>query len=434
MIYTRGRIRSSLRHLPLRLSLRGTAFHRYLSNQPTTTDAINAKLQSILETEPTPKVFQFLVQNHTRVDPEFSLTFTYNLLQQNNLQAAISLQHLLLSNENYQISNEVWTIILNKVCLESNYLGAMLIFHELVDNHRFYDEVSFAVPENDQIPFIMSPQNLVHLAMIFTNNGDAKRMQGILRYFRRFYAYLDNQDAYQSLLALNVEVYAEMGDLTMALTKFQNLAFASRVASRRKQRAKLRKEFTDFNQWRLDNIKSNQYRFDFIPTYPLDIHQQLLAQICQSGIYNPVIQYNVYTSPISNSSTSNNLVSSSIAIIQNPIASSDLPRFQHLITEYIKQEELYEYDKLLQFMKPNHYSLHIFVIAALCDLDKHKIAFTILKSLASYGQRLCKSPAFITLLQTTHNRPELYPLRLEILKYYRSLNKGHVNYPVAAYV
>lgn len=439
MMYTRGRIRSALRRLPLRIPhLRSATFHQSLANQTIDATTFNTKLQSILATEPSSKIFQFLVKNHARVDPKFSLTYTYNLLQQNNLQAAISLQHLLLTNENYQIPNELWSVFLDKVCLESNYLGAMFIFHELIDNHLFYDEVSFAVQDNDQIPFIVNTASLVYLAKIFTNNGDAKRMEGILRYFRRFYSFLDYQDAYQSLLALTVEVYSEMGDLTMALKKFKNLAFASRGLAGKKPVRRLSWEYADSEKWRLDNIKLNQYRFDFIPTYPLDIHQQLLAQICQSGIYNPVVQYNIYSSPVvgSSSGTSN---SSSVAntitpIIQKRITSTDLPRFQNLITEYIKREEIYEYHKLIQFMKTNHLSLHIFIITTLCHLDKHKLAFAVLKSLNSYGQRLCKSPAFITLLQSTQNNPELHTLRSDIIKYYRLLNKGYMNYPVAAYV
>ncbi|KAG5417962.1 hypothetical protein I9W82_004290 [Candida metapsilosis] len=425
MIYTRGRIRSSLRHLSQRFSKpNGATFCRLLATETSNhATSIDTKLECILKTEPSSKVFQFLVKNHARVDPRFSLTFTYNLLQQNNIQAAISLQHLLLTNDSYQIPNELWSVFLDKVCFESNYYGAMFVFHELIDNHLFYDEVSFAVQDNDEIPFIISPTILVHLGKIFTNNGDPKRMEGVLRYFRRFHSFVQDQVSYQSLLVLNVEANAESGDLNQALIEFRNLAYASRGLTRKSLLEILPRRADKFSRWRSANIKSNQYRLDFVPDYPLDIHQQLLSQICESGIYNPVIQYNVYPS----SSQIN-------PIIQEPIALADLPRFQTLITEYIEKEGIYDYHKLIQLMNSNHHSLHIFIIAALCDLEKHESAFAVLESLNFYGQRLCKSPGFITLLESTQNKPEFNTLRSDILKYYRRLNKGHVNYPVAGYI
>ncbi|KAI5956032.1 hypothetical protein KGF57_003518 [Candida theae] len=421
MIYAKVRIRSSLRHLRLR-GASGTLVNVQRLAIQTSTNYLTTTLvtESLFKTAPASKIFQFLVKNHAQIDPQISLILTYNLLRQNNLQAAVSLQHLLLTNEQYRIPNELWNVFLDKVCCESSYFGAMLIFHELVDNHSFYDEVSFAVQENDQVPFIINPTTLVSLAKIFANNSDSKRLEGTLRYFRRFHSYLDERDAYKSLLVLNVEVYAQMGDFNQALAKFKNLAFSSRSLSSSNNATKvLPTAAHSFNQWRSSNLQSNQYRIDFIPTYPLDIHQQLLAQICQSRVFNPVVQYNVY-SPWA-------------PIIQTPITSSDLPRFQKLLTDYIKLEELYDYNKLIQFIRTSHLNLHIFIVTALCDLDKHELAYAVLKSFNSYGQLLCKSPAFVTLLKSTQNKPELAVLQTDIIKYYRSLNKGHLNYPVAAY-
>ena len=434
MIYTRGRIRFSLRHPPLRSShVRTVNFYRNMTNQATSTDAIDTKLHSILETKPSSVIFQFLIENHTRVDPKFSLTFTYNLLCQNNLQAAISLQHLLLTNANYQIPNELWSVLLDKVCSKLNYLGATFIFHELIDSQLFYDEMTLAVQENDQVPFVVNPNTLIHLAKIFTENGDAKRMEGILRYFRRFHSFLTNRETYKALLVLNVEVYAQIKDLTMALKTFKDLAFASKGLSNRKPLGLVRKNIAQHNQWRVGNIKLNQYRFDFIPTYPLDIHQQLLAQIRQSGIYNPVIQYNVYSSVNANSPVNGSAIAYTPMLLRL-VDSTELPRFKQLFTEYIKLEEMYEHHKLIQLIRANHHSLHIFIVSALCELQKHELAFAVLKSLASYGQLLCKSPAFVTLLQSTKNEPKLLSLHAEIITFYRLLNKGHVNYPIAAYI
>lgn len=219
----------------------------------------------------------------------------------------------------------------------------------------------------------------------------------------------------------------------MALKTFKDLAFASKGLSNRKPLGLVRKNIAQHNQWRVGNIKLNQYRFDFIPTYPLDIHQQLLAQIRQSGIYNPVIQYNVYSSVNANSPVNGSAIAYTPMLLRL-VDSTELPRFKQLFTEYIKLEEMYEHHKLIQLIRANHHSLHIFIVSALCELQKHELAFAVLKSLASYGQLLCKSPAFVTLLQSTKNEPKLLSLHAEIITFYRLLNKGHVNYPIAAYI
>ncbi|KAI5960770.1 uncharacterized protein KGF55_004340 [Candida pseudojiufengensis] len=380
--------------------------------------------QETIRSKSISQAYSYVIRNHLHIDQKSLISFTYNLLQ-TNVQAAISLQHVLAQNEKYQIPNEIWSTIIEKVCSESNYIGAMFIYHEIIDNYRFYEEISLGVQDNDQIPFLVDCERLIQLGTIFFENNDPQRLDGLIRYFRRFYSFWMNQKTYQKLLILTIETFSKLNDFQNSLKSFVNLAYASQGPTRYFPKP-LKIQNKKFNKFVTENIESNQYKNNLIESsqFPLDIHQFLLSKICETDLYDPIIERNIYSSKNR----------SSDPIIKRSVLLKDLPNFSNLILQYIKNEKLYDLNELLNWTKLNHYSLNIFIINALCQLNYHELAFNYLKTLSNIGKNVVRNQSFLIILNSLPNNDSGEKLKQEIIKFYTQLRNGHIGSKIGEYL
>ncbi|CAK9442167.1 uncharacterized protein LODBEIA_P59100 [Lodderomyces beijingensis] len=379
---------------------------------------------------PYSQVYEFACSHYRHLTAELLVTFTYNLLLSGHLKPAISLQHLLKDHPNYQIPNQLWTLIIARVCSRADHLGAVFIYHELIDNYQFYDEVSVGVQDNHLISFLVSESILQQLGIILANNSEYAKLTGILRYFRRFYSFAFQEETYRSLLILVVEAYAQAGLFKEAMNAFNSLAHACM-----EYRFPLRirpHEFhailSDHVKRREKNIAENQEKLEFEPKQTLDIHQSLLCQICHSDIYNPVIFRNSYASSRSDHNP----------VIVRSIAGSDLPKFTELITEHFESNWATVYDgdvdRILHSINGIHPAISTFVVSTLCRLRHPSLAFDLMKALGNKTTRrmASRNQNFITVLRSISglNQQADHSLARAVVDYHAKVRKGHTNLEV----
>lgn len=378
---------------------------------------INIQLQLLLCFEPTSKnIFKFISDNSKHVQVELAETYIYNLLVSNNLKAATALLHKLLNaNKEFQLSNELWSYYMDVVCRNGDHLGAMLVYHELIDNVKFYDEITYLVQTNNLIPFLVNTTTLECLATIFKNNKDPSRIDGILQYFRRFYSYHQYQYLYKALLILRVECYSSMNDLPQSLKCFKNLAFAHNQTDIQGKKAV--SAVVENIQTRKENIENNENSIDYQDSkHNLDIHQNLLANICQTELFSPLMHRNVYSSK---------KMGGPVPVINGSVFRDELPNFEQLITEHVSQMDMRE---ILHLTKSSHLLIHIFIVSALCNVGKPETALLYLKTLSHIfpnktKKHLIKNQNFIRILNSTTN----IDFATEVLNFCRSSQNDHVD-------
>ena len=380
---------------------------------------LNVQLQIMLYSElDSLKTFKFICKYGQHLQSEFIQIFIYNLLLSNNLKATTTLLHQLLhENKEFQMSNELWALYMDKVCYMGDYLGATLIYHELVDNVKFYEETSYLVQTNNLIPFLINESTLVALAGIFRNNKDASRVGGIIQYFRRFYSFLRSQYIYKSLLILQIESYAELGDLEQCLKLFTAFGFNHNQSDVKRNR-NVQAGWENIHK-RHEAIQTNENPLLYKDSkYDLDIHQNLLAEICNTELFNPIIHRNVYSS----SKTGHN------PVINGSISVNDLPTLETLITEKVATMEMRE---LLHLTKMSHQSINLFIVVGLCNVNKPHMALQYLKTLSHIfptisRKNLIKNQNFIRILHATQD----VELAKAVMNYYRDIHNDYINVQV----
>lgn len=378
---------------------------------------INVQLQLLFCFEPSSKkIFQFICENSKYVHIELAEIHIYNLLVSNNLKAATVLLHKLRAeNKEFQLSNELWSYYMDIVCRNSDYLGAMLVFHELIDNIEFYDEITYLVQQNNMLPFLVNTKTLECLAEIFKNNNDPSRVEGILQYFRRFYSFHQYQYTYKTILISIVECYANMKDLSKCLKSFTNLSFAFNQTNI--QGKKVISAIKENIQIRNENIQNNLNSITYYNSnYNLDIHQNLLSNICQTNLFNPCMHRNVYSS---------NKFNGPIPLINGSLYIDDLPNFEKLITNEISKLDMRE---ILHLTKSCHFLIHLFIVSSLCKLGKIEMSLLYLKTISHLfpnksKKHLIKNQNFITILKFTNN----IEFANEVLHFCRSIQNDHVD-------
>ncbi|KAK6460992.1 hypothetical protein DFJ63DRAFT_213707 [Scheffersomyces coipomensis] len=350
------------------------------------------------------EVYKFIVQtinSHESIpfQPQLLETFLFNLLHIDNITSVSSLLHILFNaSPHISFSNQFWSLLLAKVCQSSHYLGALIIYHHLVDNYQFYDQenyTSYANNYNNHIQFLLTPSVIENLAVIFSNNNNSSHIKGLQQYFKRFYSYVNDKKTLKSLKINLIECYSNQTNLKSALYHFRdfnynlrgNYTFNNNSESRTSDSAKmnwskienLQRISNEINhQWNINNIESN---INTIPTYPDDfkspideIHEQL-----SSNLYNPDYEKNIY---------SNQHNSQSLALINGLIQTNDLPSFQSLITNYIRDTRNSSSssdlaNNLLSFINSNHFNLSTFVINGLAELTLFNEAYLVLSQLSN---------------------------------------------------
>ena len=396
---------------------------------------LNFALRWMLKSQPQLQTLEFILSNYHELETSLLTTFSYDLLQSGNIKAAISLQHFLLDKcPKYQIPNQLWSYLIDQVCAKSDHVGAMFIYHELIDNHKFYAELNFGVQENDFIPFLVCDSVLVRLATIFANNEDHLRILGLLRYFRRFYSYLHHRDNYRAMLLLLIESHAKLGNLKPALDSFRRLALITKdyqpyneaLLNNSQPVEKVQEEEI---RWRDANIEANEYKYEFEPKENFDIHQNLLCQLCQTEKYTPLIHRNVYSFAKTQSGgiAHNPILSSAIAI-------TDLPEFINLLASHFlsSNDTLQNISTraVLEFIMQCHIGVSAFVISALCKVGNTKQAFLVMQALMNKTSKrnASRNQNFVTILDSISARSAAdHQFADEVYNYHKLIKRGYVN-------
>ncbi|CAI5760282.1 unnamed protein product [Candida verbasci] len=387
---------------------------------------LNLKFKMMIN-DSSPEIFKFIVDNYKILNNELVELYIFNLIYQFDLKPVNLLLHKLLSCD-FKISNEIWCYYLNQVLLHNDHLGAMLIYHEIIDNWKFYtQDITNYLPMNDQISFLITPSNLEQFGVIFKNNNDIARIKGLLSYFKRFYSFHKLNQSYKNLLILLIETHSRLDNYEEAILSLNKLCYL--ISDKTPN-----KNYHSRNNinWRVLNIKTNQFKLDDFEEFNLDIHQNLICNILKLDKYNPIIQRNVYKSPNK----------SPIPFIASTISISDLPEFEFLLSKKIQdisnKEDLL--NKLIDISQSSHYSINLFIISSLCKLKKFDIILQFIKHISIRNgidhSKLVKHQSFINIFQCMANSlqdnidPDIITLSTEIFNQHKILNSGSINLKV----
>ncbi|EGW29925.1 uncharacterized protein SPAPADRAFT_63551 [Spathaspora passalidarum NRRL Y-27907] len=399
---------------------------------------INVQFQTLLKQGTYHDNFQFILAHHAQLYPELIQVYIYNLLASNYVMPAVALLHKLSDSSTFQLANEIWSILVSKVCENHSHFGAIFIYHNLINNYKYYtDEPSTYVRENNLVPFLVNVETIEQLAMIFTNYKDAARVEGMFDYFTRFYSYAYNKKVYKSLLILLVESYSEI-NMSAAFTHFNQLMSAHDEKSSKRFTGKeastkataIQRRVVDNAKVRLDNVMYNKNVYTTLTDAdktddslkkPLDIHQELVAKLNGVGLYNPIIQRNVYSRDYPKKKP--------IAILSGTISLLDLPKFHHMIHTHVEQilSSGEATHKLVNICLNNHVNITMFVMASLCDLNKLDLILELVPQLHAQIKRhdtqkpIINNETFLYILtkypqHTLRSLEELYKWHVEINK------------------
>ncbi|CAH2350030.1 hypothetical protein CLIB1423_01S00826 [[Candida] railenensis] len=311
--------------------------------------------------------------------------FIYNLLQSNNMPAVTTLLHTILNKSNvntphyrgrFRLSNQLWSLYSTKVCENANYGGACLVYHELIDPA---EPVSNNVPPNE-LPFLLSTELLQYLSLIFVSNADSIKVQGVLKYFKRFYSSIGHRELYKSLRISLVEVYSLEGNLERALQEFEKLYYIfSQHTGSFQPRQSMEAVFQNYRLRRL-TVRKNLYEVGEPSETAFDLKEEEIAKhsMKNAKLFKPNQERNIYTLPSKRY----------YSFIQGGLSRSDLPNFHNLInanvTSLLKGEDAEtsltpeKFDTLLSFINSSQPSLQIFVFKSLCDMGYIKQAWYML--------------------------------------------------------
>lgn len=371
--FSRVALPSSLRILLRRTQRNGFRFLNSKPLEPLSTDqsasALAAQYKSIV-TNP--------YQDATEI-------FIYNLLQSNNVPAVTTLLHTILNKSNvntphyrgrFRLSNQLWSLYSAKVCENANYGGASLVYHELIDPA---EPVSNQIPPNE-LPFLLSTELLQYLSLIFVSNVDLIKVQGVFKYFKRFYSSIGHRELYKSLRISLVEVYSLEGDLERALQEFEKLYYIfSQQTGAFQPRQSMEAVFQNYRLRRL-TVRKNLYEIGEPSGTAFDLKEEEIAKHAMKNakLFKPNQERNIYTLPSKRY----------YSFIQGGLSRSDLPHFHNLIDanviSLLKGEDAEtsltpeKFDTLVSFINSSQPLLQIFVFKSLCDLGYIKQAWYML--------------------------------------------------------
>lgn len=147
------------------------------------------------------------------------------LLDKDRLQAAVALIHLLLGSdsEKYAFSTQLWSHLALKAVEYCDHPAACLVYSEVLEPHEACLSSEEPVPQ-----FLLMPELVLQLAIVFSAHGDSSAVLGLKRYFKRYFSYLHHRETYRALLVAEVEAHAEAGHFAEAVSAYKKLAWLHR--------------------------------------------------------------------------------------------------------------------------------------------------------------------------------------------------------------
>lgn len=256
-----------------------------------------------------------------------------------------------------------------------------MVYHEIIDNHKYYSSGKTSSDGiNPNIPFLVNCETLEVLASIFVNHGDVERILGLLQYFKRFYSYFSHNLTYKALRTCLVEASATQNRLAETLKYFRELAFAFRGHrnNRNVQKQKTASAITTFAQFKTRRLAIREnisYNHDTSQTSAPEFVQEENA-ICDT----------LHIDPFTASEERNvQSLSERNSVIDGTLPVADLP----ILYELIKAQILAVYlsggvdrlSALMTLIQSSHFRLNVFIIAALCELEKTSEATLLIQHL-----------------------------------------------------
>lgn len=288
--------------------------------------------------------------------------FLMQLLAQENLNAVVSLVHVVKhsNNKHYLLSNQFWSTLALKATDMGHHAACSLVYHEVINPYEAV--MKNKSPENDLIPFLLLPSAISQLAIVFAQNGNVAAVEGLRAYFKRFYSYFGHRSTYETLNLARVEVLARNKDLQKSLDAFVDLAFKYRGHAKYRDPKDVAHSLKYFS---FRGFKERQ--------------RNIMENIGVDGktnphIFQPNIKYNVYGRP----------GLPHWAILDGCVHVADLPTFHELLrenTQKIVSEKYSVVDRLLALISHYHHSLHKFIVVGLCQLGHLEVAWAVLSKL-----------------------------------------------------
>lgn len=313
-------------------------------------------LHSLLTNKkPASQIFQYIVDRASlKILSNLVESYLFRLLGTGNLNAVVSLVHILLQSdsEHYKLSNQFWSLLSSKACSLGHHASASLVYHEVVNPFVNFTTEGPVSEENEHIPFLLLPTAIEGLALVFAQNGNHIAIEGLRLYFKRYYSNFGHRDVYQTLYIAKIESLSDAGLFSEALQAFVALAVKYRghmVQKDPKEVSHSLKYASSLNfKKRHQNISEN---ISF---------QNEIEPVFEKKPFRPVFKFNDY-----------NIEGGSYwAIFDGVLSVDDLPKFRALLRERIGGLMLHSgavLDTLLSFIAKYHYSICKFVIACLCD-------------------------------------------------------------------
>lgn len=267
--------------------------------------------------------------------------YIWRLLAEENLNAAVSLIHAVLEVDriSYCVSNQTWSIVASKACELGHYGAASLVYHEVIDPITAYSDSQYNGLVNPNIPFLLYPDILARLAIIFMRNGNYTAVVGIQQYFKRFYSYFWHRTIYRNIAIAKVEAFACAGKFSDALSDFVSLAWQHR----------------GHNVLVKGKILEHNLKYAVAQNLK-ERHDRIKAS--DDPLNDSSIEYNKYTLPGKKFN----------AIFDGVINIADTPYFNKLIHRNVSRvvaDRSSSTEKLASFVASNHHALIKPVMAAL---------------------------------------------------------------------
>lgn len=366
------RISSHIRIQPCLPSLYSKRSKQFYSTNEFKSLHVNDTFQHLLET---PRdAFKFVVKNapQANLDPGLLEVFFYNLILSHNITSATTLLHVLHNYPGFRVSNEVWSAYTSEVLSQGSHIGAVSVYHHLVDNVLNYseDKMSAYSTTNPYIPFMLSLGTLELLSAIFAD-CDPVRAKGILAYFKRFYSYIAHKSTYKNLMINVVEAYSSCGDRESAFRHFRRLAYIlgpkNSIHVARMQNAAV---FSN-RVWRNKNIEENN-AFEVADDLKTPIDEEIMNNLEGVQPYNPMIENNVYVDP----------GKKALPLLRGLLKTSDLPQFHAKIVKPLVESTVSTTDSryLHSLYTSVHPLLAVFIVRSFCEMDREKDAFKLISS------------------------------------------------------
>lgn len=308
----------------------------------------NIELMRLLQTGESRTIFAHITEhlsqkNQGLLSSKLMERYIGNLLAEENLNAAVSLIHILLNADStsYCISNQTWSALASKACELGHYSAACLVYHEVIDPIAAYEDPNFKGTNNPLIPFLLFPDILAQLSIVLMHNGNNVAVCGIQSYFKRYYSYFWHRTIYRSIAIAKVEAHACAGETSLAIAEFVKLAWQHRGYSP------------------LQKGSAVEHNLKYAVEHNLKERQKRILE-SDDPANDPSIVYNKFSLPGKRFN----------AIFDGVIELADTPYLNALILRnmsLIMADRSSTIERLVNFITSNHHALLTPVIASLCN-------------------------------------------------------------------